>query len=547
MKARNLLIAFVVLLFFGSSTDAQEAKQREDALRISRETTFLTEPLDERGYVDFMAAANQRFSQGVTTENNFEVSIRRIMPVDAISENMRDEYFKRLGIAVPIQDEVLSFSASFQKYAKDPHRHHQIRALYNRLQTHPWTPDDYPTVEKWLDREKPRLDELVAACDRSRCYTPYVFIPSQDKQAVEVPLLMALLPTVQERRDLGRALHIRIHRNLGVGDLDLAWKDTLAGLKMARLTGSGFTLIELLVGIAIDGMMFDSAVRILSHDNLNEDLASRVLADLRSLDYLPSAKISLGFAERALSIELIQVLSRQKNMFDATRVINNLFGQIESDATNLVVFQTPGTDPEQTPKSQFQIKGESLSELIDWNEAAKQVNLWYDRMCVVVGEEDFAKRNALREKLESEIPISEPANVFGLLSKAKNRQEMGKGFGNYVLSVTASTTVNIAKAQFESSERLDVLRLACAAIVYGRMNHIYPKSLDELVPQYLKAIPADRFSTKPIQYRSRHDGFVVYSAGRNGKNDLGRGRDDTGDRKNVQWDDVVIRIKRPAR
>src|SRR6516225_3610527 len=37
---------------------------------ISKETTYVTEPLDRYGYIDYARALNQRLSQGVTPENN---------------------------------------------------------------------------------------------------------------------------------------------------------------------------------------------------------------------------------------------------------------------------------------------------------------------------------------------------------------------------------------------------------------------------------------------------------------------------------------------
>ena len=42
---------------------------------ISKETTFVTGPVDKDGYIDFAAALNERLGKGVTAENNANVLI----------------------------------------------------------------------------------------------------------------------------------------------------------------------------------------------------------------------------------------------------------------------------------------------------------------------------------------------------------------------------------------------------------------------------------------------------------------------------------------
>ncbi|MCP3692794.1 MAG: hypothetical protein GY917_11410, partial [Planctomycetaceae bacterium] len=44
-----------------------------DRITISRETTRITQPLDDDGYVDYLQALNDQATEGVTPENNFEV------------------------------------------------------------------------------------------------------------------------------------------------------------------------------------------------------------------------------------------------------------------------------------------------------------------------------------------------------------------------------------------------------------------------------------------------------------------------------------------
>ncbi len=43
-------------------------------------------------------------------------------------------------------------------------------------------------------------------------------------------------------------------------------------------------------------------------------------------------------------------------------------------------------------------------------------------------------------------------------------------------------------------------------------------------PQLLPEVPIDPFSGKPMKYRSKNDKWIVYSFGKNGKDDQGKGR-----------------------
>ena len=46
---------------------------KQTLIKISKETTYITEPLDDQGYVDYVAALNAKLKEGVTRENNSAV------------------------------------------------------------------------------------------------------------------------------------------------------------------------------------------------------------------------------------------------------------------------------------------------------------------------------------------------------------------------------------------------------------------------------------------------------------------------------------------
>jgi hypothetical protein len=69
------------------------------------------------------------------------------------------------------------------------------------------------------------------------------------------------------------------------------------------------------------------------------------------------------------------------------------------------------------------------------------------------------------------------------------------------------------------------LRCAAAALAaerYRLARGSWPKSLDDLVPDYLPAVPADPFDGKPLRLARLPDGLVVYSLGPDGTDDGGK-------------------------
>ena len=69
--------------------------------------------------------------------------------------------------------------------------------------------------------------------------------------------------------------------------------------------------------------------------------------------------------------------------------------------------------------------------------------------------------------------------------------------------------------------RGDLARLAFALRRYKLAHGAYPAALSSLVPDFVRELPADRFTSKPLLYRAEGNGCIIYSAGSNGQDDGG--------------------------
>jgi hypothetical protein len=91
-----------------------------------------------------------------------------------------------------------------------------------------------------------------------------------------------------------------------------------------------------------------------------------------------------------------------------------------------------------------------------------------------------------------------------------------------ILSQNAGSQI----AAIRKAARAEVARnIVVTAIALKRCElrrHQLPASLDELVPEFLQAVPTDFMAGRPLRYRRNADGtFLLYSVGENGKDDGG--------------------------
>ena len=187
-----------------SGTD-ETPKVSPPKVTVSKETTYILEPLDSEGYVDYVEAVNQRASKGVTAATNFEVIVRTVIGPGSISPEMREEYFQRLGVKAPPENgpyfqEFISFHSA-QKDVKPE----EVVEEHGLLMSQPWSGKEHPRGAEWLKAMGPFLDQIVNGTRLPRMYVPYV--GGNDRS--QARMFAVLLPSVQDQRTLARSLMIR--------------------------------------------------------------------------------------------------------------------------------------------------------------------------------------------------------------------------------------------------------------------------------------------------------------------------------------------------
>jgi hypothetical protein len=100
----------------------------------------------------------------------------------------------------------------------------------------------------------------------------------------------------------------------------------------------------------------------------------------------------------------------------------------------------------------------------------------------------------------------------------------------------------LAKARFKyvHADAADQMFVAALALQAWRAEHGgYPDTLEALVPDILKDVPADPFAGSPLRYRRDGETYVLYSVGPDGRDDGGEPAV-MRDEKTGQWEYQVV-------
>jgi hypothetical protein len=514
MNSLSILLVFALV----SADDKPKPK-----FPLGKETTYITEPLDKDGYLNYEAALNDRLGKGITPEKNANVLIWKALgPHPEGGKGMPAEFFKQLGIDEPPEkgDYLIALGAYVRDRLKlDQKEIETVFEQQSAAMERSWTAKDFPHIAAWLrDNDKP-LALAVEATKRPDYFNP---LTSHRSEKGPGSLIGALLPSVQKCRELAAAFAARAMLRVGEGKYDEAWQDLLTCHRLGRLVGRGTTLIEGLVGAAIDMIASRGEMVYLERAGLT---SKQVLERMKDLQDLPSNapladKIDLG--ERFMFLDTAQLVRR-----DGIASLEALSGG-------------------EAPKKPDPEAAKALAN-IDWTPALRTGNKWYDRMAAGMRVKDRAAREKELDQIESDVKalkmnLVDNGSLAKLADKNANPKEAGEAIGNVLISllIPAVRKVQTAYDRIEQVQRN--LQVAFALAAYRSDTGKYPAKLDDLAPKYLPKVPDDLFAGKALIYKPTDKGYLFYSVGANGKDDEGRWTDDE-----PRGDDIGVRMPLPER
>jgi hypothetical protein len=510
--------------------DEQPAKKPRVHVTISKETTYITGPLRKDGYVDYVAAFNERCSQGVMPENNASVLFWKVAGPAEIPKPTRERFFKLLGIPpLPEKGDYFVALDGYVKRLQDagklpPPRPGKevMEDLWDQesqAMERPWSKKEFPVLAAWLATNEKSLALLVEASKRPRKYNP---VTCGDM----ISVIGEFLPPIQQSREFARILLVRAMLRLEEGRVEEAWGDLLSCHRLARLVGQRPMLIDALVAMALDGMACSGDKVLLQHVRLTAAQAAKMRRDLGTLPPLVDIAATIDLGERFLSLDFASTGARQGLASFIELLTTGGFGTLAKPLVNLAGDAT-----------------------IDWNVMLRLDNAWCDRFVDAYRKPTHAERKEALRKIDEEIrKLAQEAKDMKSLAwsmLANPRQAISQRLGESLVAVFLPGISAVADADDRAVMQLDLTKLAFALAAFRDERGSYPAELVDLVPKHVAQLPKDFFLAADLHYRREGDGYTLYSVGLNGKDDGGKGYEDR--KGNEDWDDLVVRVPGPAK
>jgi hypothetical protein len=500
----------------------------EPAIRVSRETTFITEPLAADGLPDYHVAVRELAGPAPRPEANAAAGLLQVCWPMGIKDADLPTVCDAMGI--PREPPGNPLESPYNDAGSKI-----TREMCEAAEDRPWTREEFPELAAWLVSHKPQIDQLVAASHRARYW-----LPSHSLTATSGSLFDSWMLTETAAHGASRALLYRAMWHIGeerYGDasVDIFAVYRLGRLLVARERGPQY-LVTTLTALAIQGRATSMMTR---HLLAAPDLPAEVLAKVRrDVDAIgpPTFASDPVLAERLFAVDWF--------VFAAKRIP----GGRRARAENMKEYVSPHA-------ALF------LRTSLDWNQILEHVNADLDAVDAAIQLPTHAERKAALQKrtkriaadvgqLESgfHIPMSLCSRAYRSAAVATEGDQIFDT--TYVWCDAASRSVVL----------FELIRTQ-AALAAWHADHAptggtYPGRLDELVPRYVDATPIDPFSEKPFIYERRGDGYLLASVGANGAYDGGSDLDGwivkgewQHEKKDVAYDasDCVVRVPVPDR
>ncbi len=151
----------------------------------------------------------------------------------------------------------------------------------------------------------------------------------------------------------------------------------------------------------------------------------------------------------------------------------------------------------------------STSAAEDWSE-------WFDMLMLKWDAKGIARREhplllAMMGKLvdNARLPLEEQLDAEEKLN-AEIKKQVAR---TYIARLLLPATSKVSEAVRRKVANVRCMLALMAVERYRRQQGAWPKSLAELTPKLLQAVPLDPYDGKPLRYKAVPDGVIVYSIG----------------------------------
>ncbi len=420
-----------------------------------------------------------------------------------IAYTEKEAYVKGLSELAERVHETLSSAQDGEPPEYDPSIRHSVYGMVSthlaraRLSSGGLTPDQMSFVERWVAEHNDALELVVEGSRMPHCWREY-----KSRQKSDGWMMGVHIPNLSELRELGRILGMRALVSADHGRHEEAFDDVIALYRFARHIRTGKFMVEQVVGIAGEALAVQTARRVVGSYEVSPKVLERfqhhferIVADedfsicleaekLSTYDEIQRSFTSGGPGQGHLYPPRFEELFCTVNTYRPNSSLESFMLNAGQYRQYLPIFGHP-----------------NRQETLD---TAHAIYEYYDQLQSKTAVQRHAERASIDRKLT------------GLLKS-----------NPFLQHFSPNMVYTLERANRLPTEVAATLAVA-AASRYKADKGNYPQDLTQLVAEsYLREMPIDTFSDKPLVYRKSGDDFVLYSVGRNFTDDGGKPGTDT--------------------
>jgi len=300
-KKRRIIVIFLLAVALGAGLTCWLLQKNklpaEPDITISKQTTFLTEPTNQEGHVDYAEAINRRYGKGVTPENNAAVLLVRAFG----PQSFEGTPYQKMGIEPPPKEgryfvAIDDFGNVLRERGENI-TDDTMLDQWGKAGDNPWKRPQYPAVAAWIEHNRASLELIVTASRKSR-----FFVPS------DVPIINWDIVVL---RSSYRILICRAMLRLGEDRIEEAIDNLLACHRLARLFRQQPGVAAYLIAVAGHAIATTGDKALIHSGKLSSKQALEYRQALQKLTPQSTLEETFSFAERCLWLFSVIAAARQ--------------------------------------------------------------------------------------------------------------------------------------------------------------------------------------------------------------------------------------------
>ncbi len=421
-------------------------------ISISFSTTRIMGPLLADGSIDYREAIDHHAAVGVNPANNAAIDLVRSLGPGTLGAGMTGlNAINRIGMKMlPARGHYfVPFRSCYLKmHPEDGHFAGHVRP-HGKLSRHPFSSAAHRTTTEWLRLNRISLHWARMAAEKSRFYIP---LPRRSLSWYALP--DAPLPYLHKLQELQEALLQQGMLRLDRGDVTGCSKDLLAAHRLADLVGQGPTIPQRISARNMDIRASEADWTLLRSTRMTAAEAAAFSASMAALPRLRPLSGAVDHFARWAELDYVQATA------------DDWWG-------NSVGLHEAG----------YPIR---ISALLPPNYTVRmlRINRWYDRFTKIFSIHGALARRDAMAALEIRLSGAESG-----ISASRQR---------LYLSLVGENLNSLVPLSAREKSARRITRTLLALRQYTADHGHYPTSLKLLVPAYLKRIPRDAFTARPI-------------------------------------------------